>query len=433
MKKIWKEKKLNNKGFSMVEVITAVILLSIVAIPLLNSFITSIRVGARAKEMQRVTAAAESVMEGFKAYHYDELVKQFKGAGKSDIKILNGDKFEAFSISDATTDASLAVSTTNNKGTATVVDTAVFSLKGLDYEGAKYDAMVRVEPFESASSVSHNGTKEYNHFGRMNGYKDGVYTQNLEDVTNSYYALLTQIASKLNEVDKVYGYIGTDPTRGYKPNSLDMNKIKVYRESKVTIQDKKVEVKVTYKAEATGYPYYDNYGYTQLLNYTASPVIEDLVCYDTTAISDAGAELDNLYLFVYPVYKTTDSGYRFEEDKYDISYGGSRDIKLFFIKQYNSTIASDKLVTCENLYPIVGTVRNVALYHNVDTNLGNETMHTGKTSPFSLLGTATNHTSLYEEDDDAMLYKVVVKIFEEGQYDTFSDPPLYTLEGTMSE
>ena len=428
-----KGKKLNNKGYSMVEIIIAVVILSIVAIPLLNSFITSIRVNTRSKEMQRVTAAAESIMEGFKAYHYDDLVTQFKG---SNFKIYANASMEAHSCKAADTNPAMKVSTINNKNNATTVDTAEFYMKGLDYQGQKYDAKITIAPYVDAANYKHNGTKEYNAFERMNGYKDGVYTQTLESITNSYYSLKTQIASKLNEVDKIYGYIGADPTRGYNADSLDINKIEVFRETTVTIEDKKVKVDIKYYAKTKNYPYYDASGNIQLLNFTTPDLPSSEVVYDTSAIADAGAKLDNLFLFIYPVYKSTDSGYMFESDKYDISYTGSRDVNVFFVKQFNSTIPLSKLVTCENLFPITGSVSHVNFYHNIDENLGNESMHTGKTAPLSLLGGASNHVGLSVVANEAMIYKVNVEVYEYGQYDaSFADNTkiLYTLEGSMSE
>lgn len=446
MCKKWKGKKLNNKGYSMIEVITAVILLSAVAIPLLNSFITSLRVNTKAKQMQRVTAAAESVMEGFKAYHYDDLLKQFKSPNTSDFKIYNMSvtdggtsvtTLEAYSCKDPSTDPSLAVSTTNNKGDSTTVDTGIFLLKGLNYQGLKLDVKVSIEPYESSVANAHNGTKAFNYFERMNGYKDGIFSQTLESVNNTYYGLLNMLASKLNEVDKIYGFIGSDPSLGYKPDTLDLDRIKVYRETTTLIEDKKATVAVVYKADATGYPYYDINGNRVALSGTdalfeiALPVE---TVYDTSAIAEAGAEIDNLFMFIFPVYNTDRAGFPFEEDKYDIKYIGSRDVKVFFVKQLNSTITPANLVTCENSLHMSGRINNVDLYHNVDTNLGNTSMHTGITSPFSLLGGATNHVGLSVEDDAIMVYKVNVEVYEEGEYDAgFTGSPLYKLEGTMSE
>lgn len=431
-KKSKKREKLNNKGFSIVEVITAVVILGIVAIPVLNSFITSLRVSEKSKQLQRVTAAAESIMEGFKAYKYDELVDQFDGT--SAFHIYNDTALTAYSCDTPDTNPALTVATTNSKGVATTVDTAQFYMKGLNYQGTLYDAKISLLPYESATGVSHNGTKAYLSFERMNGYKDGVYKQSLESVNTSYYAILNDIAYQLNTLDKIYGYIGEDSTRGYKPENLDMNKIKFYRETIVTMSDKQVDVSVKYTAETNSYPYYDINGNVRLLNYTSSPVSIDQTVYNTTAIGEAGAELDNLFLFVFPVYKTTESGYKFEEDKYDISYSGSRDVNVYFIKQLNSTIPNDKLITCENLYPITGRIKDVNLFHNVDVNLGDPTMHTGTTTPFTMLGSATTTGELAFETDDVMLYKVEVSIYEDGAYDSgFSGTPIYTLEGTVSE
>lgn len=68
--------QLNNGGFTLLEVLVAMIILAIVSIPLLHAFATSARTNAKSKLQQRATTTAESIMETFKYSTVDEL-KEF--------------------------------------------------------------------------------------------------------------------------------------------------------------------------------------------------------------------------------------------------------------------------------------------------------------------------------------------------------------------
>lgn len=62
MKKI----RIDNKGFSIVEAMVAIVILSIIFIPITNSFISSIKASQETKIMQAATTTAQQVMEDFK-------------------------------------------------------------------------------------------------------------------------------------------------------------------------------------------------------------------------------------------------------------------------------------------------------------------------------------------------------------------------------
>lgn len=67
MRPIRKNRKLqlDNKGFSLVELLVAMIILAIIVVPLLHTFISSARTNARAKQTMRATTIAENLMEEF--------------------------------------------------------------------------------------------------------------------------------------------------------------------------------------------------------------------------------------------------------------------------------------------------------------------------------------------------------------------------------
>lgn len=60
-------RKLNNQGFSLVEILVALSILMIITIPLLHGFVLSARVNAKSKNVLRATTAGGNVMERLKS------------------------------------------------------------------------------------------------------------------------------------------------------------------------------------------------------------------------------------------------------------------------------------------------------------------------------------------------------------------------------
>lgn len=66
-------KKLNNEGFSIVEAMVAIVILSIIFIPITNTFISSIKASRETKIMQEATSTAQLAMEEAKKKSFEEL------------------------------------------------------------------------------------------------------------------------------------------------------------------------------------------------------------------------------------------------------------------------------------------------------------------------------------------------------------------------
>lgn len=67
-------KKQDNKGFTLVELLVAVMVLAIVIVPLLHSFVTSFRVNAKSKQLMRATTLAQNEMEIFEKEKIEDLM-----------------------------------------------------------------------------------------------------------------------------------------------------------------------------------------------------------------------------------------------------------------------------------------------------------------------------------------------------------------------
>lgn len=68
--------KKDNKGFTLLELLVAVIILAVVVVPLLHSFVTSYRVNARSRELMRATTLAQNEMEIFEKEKLEVLLDE---------------------------------------------------------------------------------------------------------------------------------------------------------------------------------------------------------------------------------------------------------------------------------------------------------------------------------------------------------------------
>lgn len=72
-----KKIKKNNKGFSLIELIIAMAIFVIAAVPLLHSFISTANANSKAKKQLSATAIAQDIVEGVKAQTLEEISEQF--------------------------------------------------------------------------------------------------------------------------------------------------------------------------------------------------------------------------------------------------------------------------------------------------------------------------------------------------------------------
>ena len=84
MQKNTERRQLNNEGFSLIELLIAIVILSIIVVPLLHSFVTSARTNAKSRNTMHATAIAEDVMEQFEAHTLEEMADTYETATPTD-------------------------------------------------------------------------------------------------------------------------------------------------------------------------------------------------------------------------------------------------------------------------------------------------------------------------------------------------------------
>lgn len=417
-----KDLKLNNAGFSLVEIIISVMILSVVAVPILSAFVTSARINMKAKETQRVTAAAQSLVEGFKAEEVEVLVDQFNGTNAMGTPV-------AFTVYEST--AISGKSYTPNPG-STEVGIGTYAIKGMDYEGAKYDAKITLGKYDSATG--YKGHDDIITMTNMNGCKDAIYTTEINEIASMYGKISANALTYRNTKEQIY--------EGY--TSLDPSMLTIKRSTTIKIEGSPTKQKVTVSTKYTGElhdcTYYDATGTRKKLNgaFTGNEFVVNSPIYDNNGSSDPNALLENVFLFVLPAYKNALSIYPIESDTFDIKNTSKTDVSVFFIKQKTTTLNASSLAVCEAGYAPKFTLDNgsgssMTFYHNLDDNLaGGATV-----GPYNLsyLTSSTIHVGLsYTDFDKNLVYGLTVEMYEDGQYDSgFSGTPIYTMEATMND
>lgn len=128
-----KKTELNNKGFSLIELLIAIALFAIIIIPIFSSFITSARINRDARQLMIETDIAQTIMEGFANKSYEEIKDIGRNVGLVD---LSGN--EAFStIGDNWYNLATNYSVI---GDVDVVKDMVISVNSIQYNGNTYAA-----------------------------------------------------------------------------------------------------------------------------------------------------------------------------------------------------------------------------------------------------------------------------------------------------
>ncbi len=128
MKFIKRKKK--NRGFTLVEVLVAAAILSLVVTPILSSFVTIARVNAKSRRELSATTIARSVMESVKGFELAEVSKQCNDSS-SGFYVIAGTISEASEVGTA--------SYASGKFTPKDSGEYTFRIKGVRMDGTTYD------------------------------------------------------------------------------------------------------------------------------------------------------------------------------------------------------------------------------------------------------------------------------------------------------
>ncbi|MCR4677204.1 MAG: type II secretion system GspH family protein [Lachnospiraceae bacterium] len=373
-------KKMNNEGFSLVEVLVAVIILALVAGPVLMAFVMSARFNARARESQRVGVVAESVMEEFKGLS----IRQARNgvAGYS----LRSDNPAAYEFA-----------------------------KTVSVDDVNYDVKITATPLRDKAAADRHGADtsldRIVNTEAMNPYYDYVFTQNMYQDKTVYDLILNNVFTYL---DEHHNFTSVYP--GKSADNLDKDKISVDRVVKLEVygDDSAQHVKVSYT-----YTYaINNYKITGHPDVSKSD-FEPIVIDETNEIPIKDyKDLRRVYLFYSPGYKNSLARKVCQINNDTVSIVNNitgRGIEAYVVKQTNPLY--ENLTTLNNEYfPTVTASADVTLHS-----------YAAKDDTFD--GFAS-----YTSADESLMYALKVEVFGDGA-DALGFPAersLYILDGTIN-
>lgn len=418
----------NDKGFTLVELLIAVVILAIVVTPLLNAFVVSTKVNTKSRETLRATSAAQNIMEGFKANDLADLALQFNypttrfevidssaftGGLPTDVKeLLKVDSGGVISynnvihgIDKETTTSSIYSTDAGNHyeflGQAS--GEYYFGLKGIKMENTVYDALIHLSA-AAYRSTGPSTNQKYNDdeivsFSYPDALQDAFYVQSL--------TLETEVLDHFKTLFPAHEF-----SKNYLSRIIDITIIT----SAIINGISEVSIKYTYNYSDSEIP---------LQTYTLEHVI-----YNN---SESHETLRSVYLFYTPLYNSVAGNIK---DVINIVNDDNMPVTVNIVKQETgdqATMSSSEMNYKMQLNVKENTLSSVTkayldLRTNLDWNLYsvyqpegyNGTLQQGTYSYNSHVGNQDeikailkfNGLSGLEKKDS--LYDVVVSIYKDG-------------------
>lgn len=432
MKRESRERRgLNNRGISLVEVIISITILAVVTLPVLHTLVMAARYNGKARERQRVTTSAESIMESFKAYELQEIYTQFQnGSFRGCALAAEGGGLTVQRMDASGNNIGVTIEPDGKLTDINENEAYVYSITNLLNESRRYDARVTVKAVPDKINVNVIELKDFN------PYRDAIMkgigaTSDFSEVIKNDFKdndYVDAFLDELNDKDK--------SAVDFTEDNLDYTYLKpTARKIQLSLYESGGNAVVSYRISVS-YKIKE-YPYQSVADDTTSILELDTVEYsvqvegETQAYKNPIDKLDRVFFYYYPLYYV-------DTDRIEITNNLSDAVDLYVIKQMMPSANMAILQTQEASY--TGSVSysgsgSVKLYHNFNENLsGNSStpspqivgIATEKVSPLN----ATNFMQVQQ----TLMYDVSVEIFEEGQAALgFTDSPIARLEGTTNE
>ena len=398
--KIRQKKKVNNKGMTLVEVLVAMAVLTVVSLALLQAFVSSVTYNRDAKDKQRGINLAQSIMESYKAYKLEDVCRQFNGV---DPFVIYKGSIGGYSESGSSVDI-------NGVFTPSATNEYTFSMTDVQYDGKVYDVDITMKP--NAETVS---TEELTQTARFNAYNDAIFNQPADEYKYVYNDAITELQNAGMKVDLL-------PTlTTIEKSKIIINKrtivINIYQNSGVDY----VTAEVTYEYTFDDYEITKDDGTTEQLTSSHTVVVNSTKdattygVYDNSITQTAGAHLNNVYIYYYPAYNHSLMETVCSDDNIVINNNSGSVKNVYLVKQIIPGLGVGAgLFNCEtSYYPSVNLNGNgINLYHNLAKNLKDD----GPAS-YSLAYTASDTIcyDLYEKKTKILVYDIEISVTDKAK------------------
>ena len=456
--------QMGNKGFTLIEVLIASIMLAIIAVPLLHSFMTSAKTNATARKIQNATELGTNIMETVKANSLQDLAFQMN--------------YPTYSVADAAAGTSqtikrldlsnFIVGQSAAKEMLTKKEAGVISIVGdarlYSKDGAATTASVTAKDGGLSGSYTFNGQSNNIYCYGLSGLTAGKSTYDAEvmlDPSGSQYSGLngyntTELAS-INTLDSNYDafFVQNSTMDSDAATILATRMNQTAIDSDAILKSPLFTRKIT--ITVTGH---DN-GWTQVyIEYTYKYSTEPEYVVPQTMIFDNAEMPTNslraVYLYFYPMYTSTAAA---STDKIVVNNTNNLSFEFYAVKQSQLSSDTTALSVKENSYvPELDFIENQSInwlttkaYAKLRTNLG-ENLYSGNSVPnqksnlkygqtpetatgnISYIDTVLDTKGIDAKTTKNRIYSVTVKVFAAGAFsnDKFaSETPVTTIEGTL--
>ncbi len=399
-----KRKGNSNRGFTLVEVLVAVVILAVVVVPLLNSFYTASRTNAKAKKLMDATTAAQNVFEELKAEKLDDFIHDhtatktelLKGDGTAQLDE-HGKKIYSYTLPDTSSPSNYTLTVDQRTFLARV------TLDPVDYTTKE----------SAAQKQSDYNTQLFAKLSKLSSASNAFY---IEDATAD---LDNKAANNL-------------------ATSVDPTEIENIKKS----MSRTITVDIAYTESSKWCRVYVTVAYTDLLGGTYTPIDRQEIYNNNTALSN---KLSNIFLCFLPMYSETGTKL-VPKEKVIINNPTNYPVGIYMAKQTSRDDTAN--MVGKNNYGVELEVNEGnrvwdQAVTRVATNLryeeGNtitseltKVIYTGPTSiPSSMQKALDISDDLSRPEASVRIYKVKVEIFEKD--DTAYANALTTMEGTKIE
>ena len=477
----------DKRGMSLVEVIIAITILALVAVPVLHSLTTSMVYNKKARNRQEMTLTAESIMETFKGYDLDTLKDRFSGGTIWGVVGIEGVVYESVDGN-----SGYRYTTTSIPFGTEIADEYQFCIEDMKADdGQLYDVKITATPnsvekimvpdnMETTRDAIYKGDQTLDTSALQKAKED--FRNNQQSDLADYFAANysdavfkegDNIITIKDEINKIFE---TSAGSFFAENYVKLHEKKMTFEIVANGSDYEVRPKMYYSYYMDGYPYYvraeaasmpdDEYPDESRTPGTPNPSSGAIVEHepDSTIRYPAGggflefevdlssaypdghfyknpttAGLDRLFVYYYPQYNL-DPGC----DTIVINnQAGIPDFQCYILKQRAENINDTQMSTKEEHYvgnvDIINSALGFKVFHNFDDNIGgkasttpggnisgvNEDQKISYTKPTT---PGSDITELMENFSEAevLSYKLKLEVTQNGRTVT-------TLESSMNE
>lgn len=398
-------KKKNNKGFTLVEVIIAVVILGIVFAPLLQNFIQAARINQKSRVELDATTMGQNIMEGLSAYDADSIIKAFDTyeAGKPLAVLPSGMAYGSYGEigSDPTNPLNSTYTVTASGISGTPKYTRLSKV-----EETQPDGSVVVTKYEATQIVKQTDHKYAFFVTDVEGAKNTKYDLRVTLDASAQYKVNASDPDRYNDVSTAslaningtYDCVWLDTLeerentiKKLKQNNTNpgFDELKVASELQRNLNVRIYDANASDPTKAEDYvvEFTDSYGTWNFGSVTST----------TPKFSSAhtGQSPRNIYIYYWPNYTTNDAC----KDKITIDNeaGIKVDIYLVRMKVIAGAFTSETTASNENNYKMDLTIKGKCNLVDVSNTAHSFSEYTTDASYEELKDLAMNiHTNVYE-------------------------------------